>query len=279
MKSRNTKLTKTRTAPGTEDAAEESLAKLEVEDGTKKYDSVGDEPLAIASRLKLQETFRLDRGLIKRLRWREINAKEAFTIRDASGEYFRASLLELDQRGGMALPYERMERPPESAIDITLACAVLARQRMHFVMQKATELGVRRIVPMITEHSVKAEGLAQEQAHAWAGHIARAARQCRRSSLPALVGVMSLDDFLASKILAAAERCLYLDDRSDVRPMDAERVKKIVLIVGPEGGFSDAERAKLEPKARSWVLGGRILRAETAVVAGLTAVQVRWGDF
>jgi 16S rRNA (uracil1498-N3)-methyltransferase len=270
---------KTEIARGAESGAEEARAKEEVEDSGKKYEAMGDEPLAIASGLKLQETFRVDRGLAKRLRWREINAKEAFTIRDASGEYLRASLLEYDERGAMALAYERMERSPESGIDITLACAVLARQRMHFVMQKATELGVRRIVPMITEHSVKAEGLAQEQAHAWAGHIARAARQCRRSSLPALVGVMSLDDFLASKIFAGAERCLYLDDRSDAKSMDGERVKKIVLIVGPEGGFSETERAKLESKARAWVLGGRILRAETAVVAGLTAVQVRWGDF
>jgi 16S rRNA (uracil1498-N3)-methyltransferase len=51
------------------------------------------------------------------------------------------------------------------------------------------------------------------------------------------------------------------------------------LFVGPEGGFSDAERSKLEGKARSWVLGGRVLRAETAVLAGLTAVQMTWGDF
>jgi len=55
--------------------------------------------------------------------------------------------------------YERMERSPEASIDITLACAVLARQRMQFVMQKATELGAARIVPLITEHSVQVGGV------------------------------------------------------------------------------------------------------------------------
>jgi 16S rRNA (uracil1498-N3)-methyltransferase len=213
------------------------------------------------------------------LRRREVNAKEAFTIRDASGVYFRVSLKECDARGGVALPYERMEHSPEPRIDITLACAVLARQRMHFVVQKATELGVRRIVPLLTDHSVPLEGLAAEQAHAWAGHIARAAKQCRRASLPGVLSPMPLELLLASKVFTAADRCLFLDDRSEAAPLRAEAPQRIVLLVGPEGGFSDAERAKLAGRAWPWVLGGRILRAETAVVAGLTAVQLKWGDF
>ena len=70
------------------------------------------------------------------------NAKEAFTVRDGSGSYFRASVTEYDGKGGRAVAYERMSRSPEPTVDLTLACAVLARQRMHLVMQKATELGV-----------------------------------------------------------------------------------------------------------------------------------------
>ena len=243
------------------------------------FAAAGDEALSIPARLTLGETFRIDKGLVRRLRLREVNAKEAFTIRDASGDYFRASLKEWDERNGMALTYERMEGSPEPAIDITLACAVLARQRMHFVVQKATELGVRRIVPLLTDHSVPADGLAQEQAHAWAGHIARAARQCRRASLPELIAPMGLYNFLASTVFTAADLCLYLDDRGESAALDPAGPKRIVLITGPEGGYSDAERAKLAGTARAWVFGGRVLRAETAVVAGLTVVQMRWGDF
>src|SRR6266436_3079727 len=103
-----------------------------------RYDAPGDEPLSISSSLILDQPFRLNRDLLLRLRRREVNTKEAFTIRDASGAYFRASLKECNERGGVALPYERMQRSPEPLIEITLACAVLARQRMHFVMQKAT---------------------------------------------------------------------------------------------------------------------------------------------
>src|SRR5205823_6428894 len=159
---------------------------------------------------------------------------------------------------GSALPYERMERSPESVIDITLACAVLARQRMHFVMQKATELGVRRITPLITDHSVPLEGLPQEQAHAWAGHMTRAAKQCRRSSLPGLLEPMTLEGFLTSKLFTAADLCLFLDDQSEAKPLATQTSKRIILLVGPEGGFSEAERNGLKGKARPWMLGGRI---------------------
>ncbi len=244
-----------------------------------RYDAPGDEPLAIASRLTLQEPFRIDRTLAKRLVRREVNPKEAFTIRDESGGYFRASLKECNSDGGLALPYERMGRSPEPAIDITLACAVLARQRMIFVMQKATELGVMRIVPLLTDHSVPPEGLEHERANAWPGQIIRAAKQCRRGSLPEVLPPTPLDSFFVSPAFTGADVRLFLDDPSEPAPAAANPPRRIVLLVGPEGGFSDAERAKLAGIARPWVLGGRILRAETAVIVGLTAVHMTWGDF
>jgi 16S rRNA (uracil1498-N3)-methyltransferase len=246
-----------------------------------RYDAPGDEALAVAGTLMLDEAFRFDRGLAKRLRMREVNATEAFTLRDGSGDYFRASVREYDAKGGLAVAYERMTRSPEATVDIVLACAVLARQRMQWVVQKATELGVRRIVPVLTEHSVPPDALEHEQAHAWAGHVARAAKQCRRSSLPHLLSPATLDSFLASPLFAATDLRLYLDDRSEpgTPSTSNDSPRKIVLFVGPEGGFSDAERQRLAKHARPFVLGGRVLRAETAVLAGLTAVHVTWGDF
>lgn len=248
---------------------------------TVTYAAAGDEPLTVAVTLELDDPFRFDRGLAKRLRMREVNASEALTLRDASGGWFRASLKEYDGRGGSAVAYERMARSPEATIDLTLACAVLARQRMQWVVQKATELGVRRIVPLLTEHSVAPDAVEHEQAHAWAGHVARAAKQCRRSSLPHLLAPTPLDAFLASPLLASADLRLFLDDRSDptMPAAAAGTPRRIVLFVGPEGGFSDAERQRLASQARCWVLGGRVLRAETAVLVGLTAVHVTWGDF
>jgi 16S rRNA (uracil1498-N3)-methyltransferase len=246
---------------------------------TGRYDAPGDEPIAIASRLTLQEPFRIDWMLAQRLKRREINETEAFTIQDASAAFFRASLKELNAAGGLALPYERMERSPEPTVDITLACSVLARQRMIFVMQKATELGVTRIVPLLTDHSVPAEGLDHERAHSWPAQVIRAAKQCRRGSLPHVLPPTTLDGFFASPAFTSADVSVMLDDRSDPTPAPPTPPRRIVLIVGPEGGFSDAERSRLAGKARRWFLGGRILRAETAVIVGLTAVHMTWGDF
>jgi 16S rRNA (uracil1498-N3)-methyltransferase len=246
---------------------------------TPPIESSGDEPITIAAKLILDEPFRFDRGVAKRLGMREINAKEAFTIRDATGDFFRASLKQYDGKGGLALPYEKLARSPEAGVDITLACAVLARHRMQVVMQKATELGVRRVVPLMTDHSVPPAELEREQPHAWPAHIVRATRQCRRASLPHLLAPATLDAFLASPLFGSTELALYLDDRSDPIPPSHSPVKKIVLLTGPEGGFSEAERGKLAKVAKAWVLGGRVLRAETAVLVGLTAVQMKWGDF
>ena len=82
----------------------------------------GDEPLTTASPLPLDQPFRFDRGIAKRLRMREVNAKEAFTIRDGSGAYFRASVKQYDGSGGHALAYERMSRSPESSSERTYSC-------------------------------------------------------------------------------------------------------------------------------------------------------------
>jgi hypothetical protein len=99
-----------------------------------RYDAPGDEPLAVPAALTLDQPFRFDRGLAKRLRMREVNQTEAFTLRDGSGAWFRATLKEYDNKGGLAVAYERMGRSPEPTVDITLACAILSRQRMHLVV-------------------------------------------------------------------------------------------------------------------------------------------------
>ncbi len=238
----------------------------------------GDQVLEINSTITLDQPFRFDRHFVRRLQQRDIKPKEAFTFSDATGTFFRASLKEVHADVGVAIPYERMVRSPEPKIDITLACAVLARQRMIFVMQKATELGVTRIVPLLTDHSVPREGLDHENAHSWPAQVIRAARQCRRSSLPEVCEPTTLDRFMESERFKNADARIVLDDHSD-STSNTSQPKKIVLIIGPEGGFSDTERVKLRDITQSWFLGGRILRAETAVLVGLTAVQMTWGDF
>lgn len=243
-----------------------------------RYDAPGDGPLEHPE-LSLGTPFSFGADLAGRLLRREVNPKEAFTVRDAAGAFYRASLKELAAGGGAAVPYERCEPSPEPVVEITLACAVLARQRMIFVVQKATELGVSRIVPLLTEHSVPPGGLEHEKAHAWPGQVIRAAKQCRRSSLPELSAPQAFDAFLESSAAKGADLALCLDNLAGSAPAPAAAPRKVLLLVGPEGGFSDAERKKLEGRVRPWLLGGRVLRAETAVLVGLAAVHLSWGDF
>jgi len=175
--------------------------------------------------------------------------------------------------------YERMPLPPESPLELALVCAVLARQRMMLVAQKATELGVTRILPVFTERSVGPEGLEHEKAHAWPNQVARAVKQCRRATVPELCPASPLAEALASDAWGAAEARFLLDDRAPAGVALERGPLGVCLAVGPEGGWTDTERAALaDAGARPLVFGGRILRAETAVLAGLVLLQHRLGD-
>jgi len=241
-------------------------------------------PIRVAKKLEVGTEVLLDAGPTKSLRFREINEKEAFTLRDVEGAYFRASVLSASAERVKATVYERMVSSPESDARITLVCAVLARQRMLLVAQKATELGVARIVPVFSAHSVGPSGLAHEKAHAWPGQVLRAARQCRRASVPEMRNAMPLERVFEDPVWQDATLRYTLDDRATTEAQhfptrEPGKSIEVVFAVGPEGGWSDAERALLEKQgARPLRLGGRVLRAETAVLVGLTVLQYVLGD-
>ncbi len=240
-------------------------------------------PLRHPLQLAAGQTVPLDFDLVRGLRLREVNVKESFTLQDAADDWYRANLLNASETGGEALVFEQMRIAPESGLHLTLLCAIFARQRMLQVMQKATELGAAAVQPVFTERSVGLAGLEHEKAHAWRGQILRAVKQCRRGSVPALHPVLPLGDALQAAEWTAADLRLVLDERLDERLKGTDPLehgsRRVALAVGPEGGWSDAESELLYASgARSLSLGGRILRAETAVLVGLTVVQHRLGD-
>jgi 16S rRNA (uracil1498-N3)-methyltransferase len=205
--------------------------------------------------------------------------KEAFTFIDGDGICFRASL----QEGGRALVYEKMPGTTESAARVTLVCSVLAKQRMLTVVLKATELGCVRFVPVFSDHSVKPMEIEKEKPSTWFVQAIKACRQCRRASVPEVLPVIPLASAVAAPYWVDATERYWLDDRT-AAPSDpfAAYEKRsdgdYVIAVGPEGGWSDAERAMLGKSAKAIPLGNRVLRAETAVFAGLALLQHRLGD-
>lgn len=239
-------------------------------------------PLTHPTPLAKDATFSFDAAFAASLRFREINPREAFTLVDAAGAFFRASLKSLSNDGGEALVYEAMHGSTESPARITLVCAVLGRQRMITVAQKATELGCVRVVPVLSDHSVQRADLEKEKPWAWQGQAIKASRQCRRASVPEVAKVISLADAIEAPYWTRATRIFFLDDRVTA-PVDPfaglSSEGDYVLAVGPEGGWSDHERAQLEGASAAVLrLGTRVLRAETAVYSGLSILQHRLGD-
>jgi len=240
-------------------------------------------PLQFDGTLTVGEAITLGEAHMNKLAFREVNAKEAFTILSQDGTFFRASLKSASPTAGSAVVYERMNGSTESPARITLLCAVLGRQRMITVVQKATELGVVRVVPVLSEHSVQQADLEKEKPWAWAGQAIKACRQCRRASVPEVLRELPLKEALQAPYWRGATGRFSMDDRQDRRREDpfagVVSPGDFVLAVGPEGGWSDAERTLLEKVgARPLALGARILRAETAVFAGLAILQHRLGD-
>ncbi|MBP9112280.1 MAG: 16S rRNA (uracil(1498)-N(3))-methyltransferase [Polyangiaceae bacterium] len=249
----------------------------------KNYPGETFSPLRHSTSLAVGATFELFAFQLDQLALREVNVKEAFSIVDTNGIAHRASLLSNDGKTARAKVYETLPSSPESPLDLTLYCCVLSRQRMITVVQKATELGVHTLVPVLSDYSVAPADLEKEKPWAWQGQAIRATKQCRRTRVPVVTSVTTLGEVFHSERWRTHDVRFLLDDRMDnmfVPTKDtARKPLNAGLFVGPEGGFSDRERALLvDASAENIRLGSRVLRAETAVYAGLTLLQHWLGD-
>jgi 16S rRNA (uracil1498-N3)-methyltransferase len=171
----------------------------------------------------------------------------------------------------------RRLRAPAPEPDIRLLVAVLKRDPMDWLAEKATELGATRITPVLTRRTV-----ADRTNAARLLSIARgAAEQCERLSVPLVEEAQPLhrvlDAWDGTPLVVAMERAVAAPLREAVTPL----APPLALLVGPEGGFEGAELDDLRRRAFvvGAALGPRILRAETAAVAGLAAIQAIVGDW
>jgi 16S rRNA (uracil1498-N3)-methyltransferase len=199
---------------------------------------------------------------------------------DLTGEW-TARVSEVGKRGLMLTP-ELRTRPREDVPDFTLCAALLKKDRFDLVLEKATELGVRRVQPVLTRRCV-ADKLNPERARAI---VTEAAEQCARTALPELADVAKLDALLRAW---PAERALFFADEAGgeaaasafAAHADETKGGPAALLVGPEGGFDDEERAAIRalPQARGITLGPRILRGETAAIAATALWMGVAGDW
>lgn len=194
---------------------------------------------------------------------------------DATGEW-TARVTSAGKRS-IALAVETRTRPREQVPDFTLYAALLKKPHFDLVLEKATELGVRRIQPVVTRRCV-ADKLNAERARTI---LTEAAEQCARTALPELAEPARLDALLRDW---PEDRALFFADEEGGEPAAAAfagRSGPAALLVGPEGGFDDAERAAIRalPQARAISLGPRILRGETASIAATALWMATAGDW
>lgn len=175
----------------------------------------------------------------------------------------------------MILTIERRTLPLEAVPDLVLAFAPIKRAQTDWLVEKATELGVARLQPVRTRRTI-AERVKLERLEAIA---IEAAEQCHRTSLPLLAEPVPLASFLAN---LETERTLYFADENGGEPAaGAFKPGCAAILIGPEGGFDDDERAlvRAHPGAVAISLGPRILRAETAALTAVAAYMALAGDW
>ncbi|HUO43480.1 MAG TPA: 16S rRNA (uracil(1498)-N(3))-methyltransferase [Burkholderiales bacterium] len=211
-----------------------------------------------------------------------LTAGDAVTLFDGHGIEYPATIVRIGKRGivvriGGARAVDR-----ESPLHVTLVQAVSGGERMDYTIQKAVELGVAHVQPVISQRSVvrlKSERAEKRVAH-WQYVVIAACEQCGRNLVPEVAPVLPLMDWLATLPAGGAGR-LLLSPHAERRFAELPRPDGgIILLAGPEGGFDGAEiEMALTRGFVTLSLGPRVLRTETAALVALALLQSKWGDF
>ena len=208
-----------------------------------------------------------------------LQKEQSVVLFNGQGGEYPCRLLEVSRQSVRLQVEQHVDRDVESPLEVKLGIGVSRGDRMDWAVQKAVELGVTHLTPLITERCVIKfnDDKKQQRLQHWQGIIQHAAEQSGRTRLPELAEIEYLSDW----VVRQQGLCVYLDPSAEqtltaLRPPDG----CVTLVSGPEGGFCDQERQMA--KAAGFVparMGARVLRTETAVLSALAAVQTLWGDF
>ena len=188
---------------------------------------------------------------------------------------FRAEVVEAGKRGGMLVCLDQTA-PQSMPPDLWLIFAPIKKARTDFIVEKSVEMGARRILPVQTKFT-NSERIRQDRLQA---HATEAAEQCGATFVPEVTDLHRLDRLLAD--WPEGRQLMFCDEaQAGAHRRLPDTDAPWAILIGPEGGFSDAERARLHalPFAHAVALGPRILRADTAAVAALTLWQTTLGDW
>ncbi|HEY4090093.1 MAG TPA: 16S rRNA (uracil(1498)-N(3))-methyltransferase [Luteibacter sp.] len=193
---------------------------------------------------------------------------------------FDATLAAVGKREVVAEVGEGRALTNESPLSLTLAQGVARGEKMDLIVQKATELGITRIVPLITERSeVKLDAArAEKRLLHWRAVAASACEQSGRAVVPVIDPAVPLNAWLGSLGEGGPMRLALLPEGSK-RPSELALTSSAIIAIGPEGGFGERDRTALASAAFIGLkLGPRILRTETAGLAAIAMLQALYGD-
>lgn len=194
------------------------------------------------------------------------------------GEY-RATVATVERRSARIRVGEFVDKSVESPLELVLVQGISRGERMDYTVQKAVELGVTRIVPVLTERTVV--NLNRERQHRrrehWQAVVNSACEQCGRTVVPEVDPIQSLHDWLNApnkgiKLVLHHRAQSGLTQKADIQSL-------VTLLIGPEGGLSSTEITAAQSTGYTPIsLGPRVLRTETAAVTALSILQWTWGD-
>lgn len=218
------------------------------------------------------------------LRVLRLKSDDRIIVFNGQGGEFEGIISESRKRETLVklLSFHDIEK--ESPLKINLLQGVSRGERMDYTLQKAVELGVAEIYPVMTKHTAVQlnDERRKKRQHHWQGVVNSACEQCGRNRVPVVHQVTSLFDCVSQLSVSHDDMSLVLNHRS-AQPLTnaGDRMpNRIFLLAGPEGGFAEQEIDQLHQTGfTSVALGPRILRTETAALAAITVLQAMWGDF
>jgi 16S rRNA (uracil1498-N3)-methyltransferase len=209
---------------------------------------------------------------------RAVIGDEIILFNGEGGEY-HAVIRHIAKKNVEAEIIKFVDRNVESPVKIILAQGIARGEKMDFVIQKAVEMGVSEIVPIISERcNVRLDKeREQKRLQHWQAVVISACEQSGRNSIPKLHPQIELNQWLQN---VKADLKLVLSPHADTKLESVRHATSAVILIGPEGGLSDAEIAESQKNGFAALqLGPRVLRTETAALAALAVLQFAVGDF
>ncbi|MEP1596081.1 MAG: 16S rRNA (uracil(1498)-N(3))-methyltransferase [Halieaceae bacterium] len=207
-----------------------------------------------------------------------MQAGDSICLFNGSGHQWPAQITAIDKKQVSVLPDQSAIGTPESPLAIHLAIAISRGDRMDTVIQKSTELGVQAITPIISERTeVRLKGdREKKKLQHWQQVIVSACEQCGRNTLPELHPPSPVGQWLES---SDSQLRFVLHHRGNKGLNADAQASSIDLLIGPEGGLSEAEIGSAQDRGfQPLTLGPRILSTETAPLAAVAILQAQWGD-